>query len=231
MNRIVVPDKRLRSELFVEVGSLLLLEAVHRTNCFVEFPVNFSQFSLENGFPRPVKGVNQVEPTPDLEAGSSGAVRTRRRGGIGCYLSGFPGAGALGTGASRGRMPRSNRATGSAYRLVKMIDAHTSLVVSEGTRLRGRIGASLSGFSGPRGDRHRSGQWRGTPEPPENVSPRSNLATSPRSGAAPRLGWLRDRSKLRSPFGKGCCPSHRRGGLVDGRKARACEKLHNHLLL
>jgi len=63
-----------------------------------------------------------------------------------------------------------------------------------------------------------------TPAPPENVSPRSNLTTDPRSDAASRLGWLRDRSELRSPFGKGCCPSHRRGGLVDGRKARACER-------
>ncbi len=166
-------------------------------------------------------------------------MRTRRRGGIGSDLSGFPGPAAPAAVKPGGSdksdpgpyVPKSNRATGSAYRLAKIIDAHTSLVVCDGIRSRGRIGASLSGFSGP--------TVRGTAVGGSEARP-SHLRTYrrdptarriPGPGAASRLGWLRDRSERRSPFGKGCCPSHRRGGLVDGRKARACEKLHNHLLL
>jgi hypothetical protein len=189
--------------------------------------------------------MNQVKPTPGSLAGSS-AVRTRRRGGIGSYLSGIPGtvcpavlpsATAVrpwrrpGCGASRGRMCRNQterRAPPTDSLRFSTRAPPRSFVKGPGTAVG--LEACLSGFSGPYGVRHRCGQWRGTPEPPENVSPRSNRTPDPRSGGAPRLGWLRDRSELRSPFGKGCCPSHRRGGLIDGRKARACEKLHNPLL-
>ena len=84
-------------------------------------------------------------------------------------------------------VPKSNRATGSAYRLVKGIDRYTSLVVVSRGPSAGRIGVSLSGFSGPSVRSTAKGVWRGIPEPPENVTPRSNLATDPQLGQAFRV--------------------------------------------
>src|SRR5262249_4633227 len=75
---------------------------------------NRNPLSGENRFPNREKGGNRVQPTTGSLAGSSHAVRTRRRGGIGDYLSGFPvlgsgrgGNAARSANATRGRMCRN----------------------------------------------------------------------------------------------------------------------------
>jgi hypothetical protein len=66
----------------------------------------------------------------------------------------------------------------------------------------GRIGASLSGFSGPSVPGTAKGVRGGIPEPPENVTPRSCRAIDPefQDGLLAKV-WLRVRSKRRSPVG------------------------------
>jgi hypothetical protein len=145
----------------------------------------------------------KLSPPPACQPGAVRLCEPVAVVGSGKTYQVFPGYSApMALGPPGPYAPKSNRATGSAYRLVEDLDWHTSLVATSRDSPAGRDWSKLIGCLRARGVGYRVGSVRESlPSHLRTYRRDPTRRRVPGSVGFPVLEWLRGRSERRSPFG------------------------------